>query len=161
MARPSDDLAQFIILLSPTMSITEINAILTDALSNPAELQRKALLAFRFARSHLTNLHKVHRVISPYTSVSSDVHFANERSRQSREDRKDEKRAKKEEGVIGKSGGGLVGKYERGERGYIFPYGFGMRCRSYWEGPNGYRPPWCGNSYLGLEGNEDYGYHPR
>lgn len=51
---------------------------------------------------------------------------------------------------------GFAGDYARGERGYKFPYGFSMRCRSYWNNDGGFRPPWCGNRLLGLEGPEEY-----
>ncbi|WWD04530.1 hypothetical protein V865_002600 [Kwoniella europaea PYCC6329] len=41
--------------------------------------------------------------------------------------------------------------YRSGSRGYEFPYGFSMRCRSYWSGDS-YRPPWCSQGgYRGLE----------
>nr|XP_019043618.1 hypothetical protein I302_08198 [Kwoniella bestiolae CBS 10118]OCF22548.1 hypothetical protein I302_08198 [Kwoniella bestiolae CBS 10118] len=41
--------------------------------------------------------------------------------------------------------------YRAGSRGYEFPYGFSMRCRSYWSG-DAYRPPWCAQGgYRGLE----------
>nr|XP_019009410.1 uncharacterized protein I206_06059 [Kwoniella pini CBS 10737]OCF48191.1 hypothetical protein I206_06059 [Kwoniella pini CBS 10737] len=47
----------------------------------------------------------------------------------------------------------MADHHRAGSRGYEFPYGFSMRCRSYWSGGNGaYRPPWCSqDSYRGLE----------
>jgi hypothetical protein len=52
---------------------------------------------------------------------------------------------------------GLVDDYSKGQRGYKFPFGFSMRCRAYWGNKQDHRPPWCGESYLGLEGPEEYG----
>lgn len=31
-------------------------------------------------------------------------------------------------GGEGLQGGGLVGRFERGQRGYVFPWGFGVGC---------------------------------
>ncbi|WVR08129.1 hypothetical protein IAU60_005175 [Kwoniella sp. DSM 27419] len=45
----------------------------------------------------------------------------------------------------------MADHYREGARGYEFPYGFSMRCRSYWSG-DAYRPPWCyGEGHRGLE----------
>ncbi|WWC92732.1 uncharacterized protein L201_007691 [Kwoniella dendrophila CBS 6074] len=45
----------------------------------------------------------------------------------------------------------MADHYRQGSRGYEFPYGFSMRCRSYWSG-DAYRPPWCSEEgYRGLE----------
>lgn len=95
----------------------QINDAISTALESPAELQHKALKAFAYARTHLTNLRKVDKAVMPH---------------------------------------GFAGDYARGERGYKFPYGFSMRCRSYWNNDGGFRPPWCGNRLLGLEGPEEY-----
>ncbi|WVQ95996.1 hypothetical protein IAU59_003096 [Kwoniella sp. CBS 9459] len=43
----------------------------------------------------------------------------------------------------------MADHYRQGSRGYEFPYGFSMRCRSYWSG-DAYRPPWC-SGHRGLE----------
>ncbi|WRT69629.1 uncharacterized protein IL334_006618 [Kwoniella shivajii] len=46
----------------------------------------------------------------------------------------------------------MTDHYRHGSRGYEFPYGFSMRCRSYWSGDDSYRPPWCPQQgYRGLE----------
>ncbi|CDZ97915.1 hypothetical protein [Phaffia rhodozyma] len=106
-----DELSEFMVVLQPYWSIEQINQVVAKALANPAELQRKALAGFMFAREHLTNLRKVDKAMELF-----------------------------------------VGGYERGERGYKFPYGFSMRCRSHWGNDDGFRPSWCEDgSFLGLE----------
>ncbi|WWC65775.1 uncharacterized protein I303_108397 [Kwoniella dejecticola CBS 10117] len=47
----------------------------------------------------------------------------------------------------------MADHYRAGSRGYEFPYGFSMRCRSYWsQGEGAYKPPWCPqDKYRGLE----------
>ncbi|WWD20263.1 hypothetical protein CI109_104739 [Kwoniella shandongensis] len=46
----------------------------------------------------------------------------------------------------------MADHYRQGSRGYEFPYGFSMRCRSYWNDDDSYRMPWCPpGSLRGLE----------
>ncbi|KAK8849636.1 hypothetical protein IAR55_004971 [Kwoniella newhampshirensis] len=46
----------------------------------------------------------------------------------------------------------MADHYREGSRGYEFPYGFSMRCRSYWSDEDSYKPPWCAqDSHRGLE----------
>ena len=53
----------FMIPLRANAPIEEINEIVSRALLDPAELQRKALAAFAYAREHLTNVRKVDRML--------------------------------------------------------------------------------------------------
>jgi hypothetical protein len=53
----------FMIVLRPEASIEEINTVLYNALQDPAELQRKAMAGFAYAREWLTNTRKVDRML--------------------------------------------------------------------------------------------------
>ena len=75
------------IVLRPQASIEEINTVVYQALKDPAELQRKAMAGFAYAREWLTNTRKVDRMLSDvraYRRVSlaeqfrwseADLHF--------------------------------------------------------------------------------------
>lgn len=52
------------IVLRPEASIEEVNTIIYQALQDPAELQRKAMAGFAYAREWLTNTRKVDRMLS-------------------------------------------------------------------------------------------------
>ncbi|CDZ97942.1 hypothetical protein [Phaffia rhodozyma] len=54
-----EDICEFMIELKQDWSIEHINRVLKDALQDEEELQRKAMLGFAFARTHLTNTRKV------------------------------------------------------------------------------------------------------
>ncbi|KAL7414198.1 hypothetical protein BDY24DRAFT_414418 [Mrakia frigida] len=64
------ELKQFVIELKPTWSIERINAAIDLALQDPEELQRKAMLAFAYARAHLTNGAKVEGMLKLWEGYS-------------------------------------------------------------------------------------------